>query len=199
MAPRKYEMAGRAKAMAETRTRILDAAKELHASNGVRVTSWDEIADGAGVAVATVYRHFPTLDELVPACARSVFDFIRPPTLEEASSRFAALSDPSDRLALLVKKSVHCYELGEGWLHAAYRERDFLRSLDNALAIIQGAVDVLVTAAVARRLGKTEHALLFTLCDFPFYKLLVDSGLDRRVAERRIIDLVTTVEKESRP
>lgn len=191
-------MQARADAKAATRTKIVEAAKALHAECGVRATSWEQIAERAGVSLATAYRHFPTLDELVVACARSVFDLIRPPTLEEASAKFAALDDPSERLAHLVRRSVHCYTLGEGWLHAAYRERDFLPSLDGALQVIQAALHVLVRAAARRRLSKAEHAKLFTLCDFPFFKSLVDTGIDRRAVEREIINLVTAAEKEGR-
>src|SRR5687768_1290265 len=129
MAPRRYRMNARAEATAATRTQIVEAAKALHAEVGVRATSWEQIAERAGVALATVYRHFPTLAALVPACARSVFDVIRPPTLEEASIKFAALDYPHERLALLVRRSVNCYVLGQGWLQAAYRERDFVPEL----------------------------------------------------------------------
>src|SRR5687767_12293600 len=137
MAPRRYEMGARASAVAATQSRIIDAAKELHATRGVQATRWEEIAEAAGVSVATMYRHFPSLKELVPACARSVFDLIRPLTLEEASAKFATISDPGERLALLVKRNVYCYGLGEGWLHAAYRERDFIPELDAAIRIIE--------------------------------------------------------------
>ena len=199
MAPRRYHMLARADAKAATRDRIVEAAKSLHAEVGVRATSWEQIAERAGVSLATVYRHFPTLDELVTACARSVFDLIQPPTLQEASVRFASMSDPAERPAHLVRLSVHCYALGEAWLHAAYRERDFLPALDAALQVIQGTLAVLVRAAAARRLRKAEHAKLFTLCDFPFYKSLVDAGLDRRTIEREIIQLMTAVETAGRP
>lgn len=198
MSPRKYQMISRAEAVAATRARIVEAAKALHAERGVGATSWEEIARRAGVSLATVYRHFPSLAELVPACARSVFDVIRPPTLEEASVRFAAIRDPRERLAHLVRRSVHCYALGEAWLHAAFRERDFFPELDAALQVIQGTLHVLIRAAVSRRLSKAEHALLFTLSDFPFFKSLVDAGLDRRAVERAILQLVWAVEKEDR-
>ncbi|MGE5181994.1 MAG: TetR/AcrR family transcriptional regulator [Acidobacteriota bacterium] len=198
MSPRKYQMQARAEAAAATRAKIVEAAKALHAARGVRATSWDEIAARARVATATVYRHFPTLADLVPACARSVFDIIRPPTLDEAAVKFAALATPGERLAALVGRSVSCYLLGADWLHAAYREREFVPELDRALRVIQDTLHVLVRAAAGRRLAKGEHAALFTLCDFPFFKSLVDTGLDPRAVERRITELVIAVEKEGR-
>ena len=70
--PRRYRMKNRATAVEETQERIVAAAKELHADQGVQGTSYDEIAQRAGVAQATVYRHFPSLEDLIPACARSI-------------------------------------------------------------------------------------------------------------------------------
>ena len=60
-------MSRRAAAVAQTRKRIVDATLELHGEQGIAATSWDDIAARAGVGVGTVYRHFPSLDELVPA------------------------------------------------------------------------------------------------------------------------------------
>ncbi|HEX2178420.1 MAG TPA: helix-turn-helix domain-containing protein [Actinomycetota bacterium] len=79
MSPRRYQMQARSQAMAETRARIVRAATELHTERGNLATSWEEIAERAGVAPATVYRHFPSLVELIPACARSVFDVVAQP------------------------------------------------------------------------------------------------------------------------
>ncbi|HET8951451.1 MAG TPA: helix-turn-helix domain-containing protein, partial [Solirubrobacteraceae bacterium] len=66
MPPRNYDMSKRAAAAGLTRRRIVDATRELHTERGIAGTSWDDIAARAGVGVGTVYRHFPSLDELVP-------------------------------------------------------------------------------------------------------------------------------------
>lgn len=122
MSPRRYQMQARFQAMAETRARIVRAATELHTERGILATSWEEIAERAGVAPATVYRHFPSLVELIPACARSVFDVVAQPTLEEAGAKFEHLSGPAERLEFFIRESCVCYAAGEGWLHAARRE-----------------------------------------------------------------------------
>jgi AcrR family transcriptional regulator len=49
------------------RERILDTAYELFARRGVRAVGVDEVIERAGVAKATLYRHFPSKDELVLA------------------------------------------------------------------------------------------------------------------------------------
>lgn len=190
MAPRRYRMASRADAVAETRVRIVDAAKELHAAQGILPTGWDEIAERAGVSTATMYRHFPSLTELIPACARSVFDIIEPPGLEEAGQKFSAGGSVEDRLEEFVRASCACYGKGRGWLHAAHRERDFVPELDAALRLLDNSLETLVAAAAQRRLSRVERRSLFALCDFPFWRSLTAGGLTDRQAEEEIVRLV---------
>ena len=188
--PRRYDMSGRAEAVAATRARIVAAAMRLHSERGVLVTNWDDIAREAGVSAATTYRHFPSLAELIPPCARTVFDLIQPPTLEVASRQFAALPTAAGRFEHLVRKSSHCYARGEGWLHAAHRERDFVPELDEALRIMEKSLSVLVRAAARQPIAPDVQRVLSVLCDFPLWKSLVDAGLSRRKAEDVIVALV---------
>jgi AcrR family transcriptional regulator len=52
---------------AQPRERILTTSYELFARRGVRDVGVDEVIEQAGVAKATLYRHFPSKDELVLA------------------------------------------------------------------------------------------------------------------------------------
>ncbi len=51
----------------EARERILNSAYELFSRRGVRAVGIDEVIERAGVAKATLYRHFPAKDDLVLA------------------------------------------------------------------------------------------------------------------------------------
>ena len=51
----------------QARERILDTAYELFSRRGVRDVGVDEVIASAGVAKATLYRHFPSKDDLVLA------------------------------------------------------------------------------------------------------------------------------------
>jgi AcrR family transcriptional regulator len=51
----------------EARERILETAYELFSRRGVRDVGIDEVIERAGVAKATLYRHFPSKDDLVIA------------------------------------------------------------------------------------------------------------------------------------
>ncbi len=55
------------------RESVLDSAREQFANHGLDAQI-DEIARGAGVGVGTVYRHFPTKDDLLAALAQARFE-----------------------------------------------------------------------------------------------------------------------------
>ncbi len=57
-----------------TRERLLHAARELIEEGGYRAASVIAIADRAGVAAGTLYRHFPSKEELFVEVFRSVCD-----------------------------------------------------------------------------------------------------------------------------
>ena len=66
---RKYELKKRAEAMAGTRERITEAAVALHGTVGPARTTISAVAERAGVQRHTVYRHFPTEQDLFQACS----------------------------------------------------------------------------------------------------------------------------------
>jgi AcrR family transcriptional regulator len=55
------------RAESDARERILEAAYELFSRRGIRAVGVDEVIERAGVAKATLYRHFPSKDDLVLA------------------------------------------------------------------------------------------------------------------------------------
>ncbi|AEI41095.1 TetR/AcrR family transcriptional regulator [Paenibacillus mucilaginosus] len=50
-----------------SRQRLLDVASDLFYREGIRAISMDTIVERSGVSKATLYRHFPTKDELISA------------------------------------------------------------------------------------------------------------------------------------
>jgi len=187
-------MTDRATMVLQTRDRIVAAATLLHGERGVLATSWEEIAQTAGLAPATVYRHFPSLVELIPACAKAVFDVSQPLTLDHAQAKFARLGSPLERFEVLVRESCHCYGKGEAWLHAARREGDLIPAISEVVRNQEAALEVLVAACLSdRRVSARARRLLFVLCDFPFWKQLSDRGMPRSAIPGTVIDLVRSV------
>ena len=74
--------------MRRNRKRLLEATRRLFASRGVAV-SVREIAGEAGVGIATLYRHFPTRDDLLDAVLEDAFE-----ELAAAGERALAHEDP---------------------------------------------------------------------------------------------------------
>ncbi|MFD0783238.1 TetR/AcrR family transcriptional regulator [Micromonospora azadirachtae] len=74
--------------------RVVAAARELFAERGLNVTV-PEVAARAGVGRATVYRSYPTKEELVLAVARDSFRALQARTLAAlaADDAYRALSD----------------------------------------------------------------------------------------------------------
>jgi AcrR family transcriptional regulator len=199
--PRPYSMLRRADAVAETRTRIVAAAVRLHGEQGVRATSWDEIADAAGADRATVYRHFGGLDELVPACARLAFEAIDPPSPEAMREQFAGL-DVEGRLRKLIEESCECYERGAAWLRAARREADFVPALAETNArMTEGLARLLDVVLEGRPLDAEARRTLAILCDYPFWQQLIEGGIPTGRAPRVIVRLANQVlaGEEDRP
>lgn len=60
-----------------TRHRLIEGARLVVVRRGLRATT-DEIAEAAGVGRRTVFRHFPTLDELLAEVVASILDDFEP-------------------------------------------------------------------------------------------------------------------------
>ena len=92
----------------QARERILDTAYELFSRRGVRAVGVDEVIERAGVAKATLYRHFPSKDELVLAFLdlreqRWTRDFVEAGAVSRGSN-------PEERLLAI-------FDVFDDWFH----------------------------------------------------------------------------------
>ena len=93
---------------ANARERILDTAYELFSRRGIRAVGTEEVLAKAGVAKSTLYRHFPSKDELVLAfLQRREQRWTREFVLAEARRRG---STPRDRLLAI-------FDVFDDWFH----------------------------------------------------------------------------------
>src|SRR2546430_15531532 len=93
--PRRYRMVQRAAGVGNTRDQIIRAAVANQAKQGIAETNWASIGAGAHVSTATVYRHFPSLAPMIPACAQATFAAGAPlPPATEIRKQFDAPSAP---------------------------------------------------------------------------------------------------------
>lgn len=183
-------MRARAASTQRMSDRIVRAAVRLHERQGVRSTSWDEIAAAVGVSRATIYRHFPDLGALVPSCARAAFAAIDLPAPAEIEREFSSLRSAGARLERLARETCACYERGAGWLRAAEREGEAVPELGAALGRIRAGVTVLVDVALRpARPTQAQKRVIGTLLDFAVWRRLRDNGIAARAVPDVIVAL----------
>jgi AcrR family transcriptional regulator len=103
------------------RERILDAAYELFSRRGIHAVGVNEVIERAGVAMATLYRHFPSKEELVLAFLdlreqRWTKDFVEAGAMRRGSN-------PEERLLAI-------FDVFDEWFHRDdFEAGSFLRVL----------------------------------------------------------------------
>jgi AcrR family transcriptional regulator len=194
MTRRKYEMRHRADAVRETRRRILEATSACHRELGINATSVDDVARRAGVAVGTVYRHFPTLEDLVGACGAIFLDRFSLPTPNEAPGVFRGARGRRGRLDRLVDEIAARYERGAaGWVRVREAQEDFNATAE-AHRRFEASLDALVSEAVRPlRWSSDRRRVLRGLVDPRVWQSLAQTGLQPDDIERHLRRLVHAV------
>lgn len=189
MSPRKYDMTRRASAAAQTRRRIIDATLELHGEHGIAATSWDEIATRAGVGVGTVYRHFPSLDELIPACGEITRQVL---ALPDPGAAFEGAATASERLARLVREAFAIYERGAPQLRAIRDEPGVHPNVAQAGQEVEAALGALIDAALEPSdVTAEDRAVVRALIDLGTWQALSAQGLGQPEAVSAVAELLT--------
>ncbi|MFP5362716.1 MAG: TetR/AcrR family transcriptional regulator [Thermoleophilia bacterium] len=171
-------MSKRAAAVAQTRKRIVEATRELHSEQGIAATRWDDIAARAGVGVGTVYRHFPSLDELIPACGEITMQLISPPDPSTVAALFEHATSPAERIEQLVREAFAIYERGAPQLRAIRRESDVHPRVAQDRAALEASLSALVdTALEPLDITQQDRAVARALVDLNTWEPLRDQGL----------------------
>lgn len=95
------------------RDRILTAAYELFSRRGIRAVGTDEVIERAGVARATLYRHFSTKDDLVLAVLQRREELWTHGLIEEQSR--ARGSTPEEQLLAIFDVMHDWFQLHDGY------------------------------------------------------------------------------------
>jgi AcrR family transcriptional regulator len=177
-------------AVEETRQRILEAALALHSEKGIFGTSWQDIAHRADVSVGTVYKHFPSLDELVPACGELVYAITRPPSLEDAPQIFAEANSLEERLGHLIEELFAFYERGAPYIETDFQERR-LAAVVEWEAYMRATIAGLVREALVSA-EPDEHTVqsVCALLDFSTFKSFVDRDIQKEQAAKTISEVL---------
>lgn len=158
---RKYTLRKRAEEQAHTRSRIVEAAMQLHGEVGPRATTISAIADRAGVQRLTVYRHFSDESALFAACSSHWLE--QNPVPDPRA--WSAVADPRERSIAAVGALYRYYRGTEAMWTRVLRDAD-LPALRAPLAGFDGYLDGVcrdICAAWRRSNGRRSRALETTV------------------------------------
>ncbi len=193
MTPRAYDMSKRDQAREETRRRIVAATIQLHTEQGIFGTSWKDIAERADVAVATVYNHFPTLDELVPACGDVLMERLRPPAPTDAAEVLGDARTTHERFERIGRELFAFYERGGAHLEMFPGERD-LPAMQEWESFQRATVEAFVRQALrGHRPNARTVQLISAFFDLGCYRSLRERGVDLDQAVTTMADAAACV------
>lgn len=182
MSPRRYRMSGREAAVAKTRRRIVEATLELHGRKGIFGTSWQDIAKAADVSVGSVYKHFPSLEQLLPACGGLLMERARPPSPDDLPDIIGDAVEPRERLRRAVAVLFAFYERGGQYLESDAREREIpeIRQFEQDL---RDMVTQFVSEAAANLQFSGDDVLVASaMADLPSFRAMAVRGVGLETA-----------------
>ncbi len=166
------------------RERILVVAKEVFTRQGANA-SLEEIAKQAGVGTGTLYRHFPTRDELIEGVYRNEVE-----KLAAAAARFAETMSPVEALRawmLLLVDYIAAKHIIAPALNSVVGGPS--RLYEGSRTMIQGAIDELVKRA--KKSGDLRRELdAFDLLRALIGVSHVGSGANWQQSARRLVDIL---------
>ena len=166
------------------RERILEVAKAAFTRQGANA-SLEEIAKQAGVGTGTLYRHFPTRDELIEGVYRNEVE-----KLAAAAGRFSETMSPIEALRawmLLLVDYIAAKHIIAPALNSVVGGPS--RLYEGSRTMIHGAIDELVKRA--KRSGDLRRDLdAFDLLRALIGVSHVGSGADWQQSARRLVDIL---------
>jgi TetR/AcrR family transcriptional regulator, cholesterol catabolism regulator len=94
----------------QTRERLLAVARELFVSRGFDETSFDDIAEAAGVARQTAFNHFPRKDDFVAAWVAERRAELQAAIAGQDAGSPAQRTDAAARLLIIMRVMANVYE-----------------------------------------------------------------------------------------
>jgi AcrR family transcriptional regulator len=155
--PRSYSLGKRAIQQADTRRRILDAARELFQERGVSGTTMQDIARRADVAPGTVANHFGSRDALATEVIGGILGDLQMPTPD----LFDGVDDLEVRIHLMVRELARFFERSNPWWQASQREPDIGLWADAEQRFYRD-LDTLIRAALGPLADDDDAAAMIT-------------------------------------
>jgi AcrR family transcriptional regulator len=161
MSPRRYRSDTRQAAAEETRRKIVEAAVELHAEMGTMAATYAKIAERAGVAIPTVYNHFPALCDVLTACTGHVAAQAPP----FGPDIFAGIEDAEKRLRALARAILARHRFYAPWMRWAIHEAMLVPELAAVLERARPTTREMIELALRPEFGVPPPPALAAMCE----------------------------------
>jgi AcrR family transcriptional regulator/DNA-binding transcriptional ArsR family regulator len=159
-----------------TREHVIACTLDLHQRQGIRATTWEQIAAAADVPVETVHGLFPTEDDLVRSCGAHLMETLRLPPGDLAPEVFAGASSEHERIHRLVETVFGAYERGADGIIAGRRERE-LPVVAESVTALGSTFDAIVAESLRpRRFDRSAVAGVRALTDVEVWRTLRTQG-----------------------
>lgn len=199
MSPRTYDRRLRLAAAEEAKRRIVEAAADLHARHGGRGTSHAMIARKAGVSVPTVYKYFPTANDLIPACTGLVAGRA-PVALDDRL--FEGRDGVPDRVRALASALFRLHEYFSPWLRWSDGDAAAFPALRGYLQQVRDYQGEVIRRALTPKGVKAPSgalvALARVLLDFPSWRTLTESGRTSEQAAAEAAEAILAIYRSHR-
>jgi AcrR family transcriptional regulator len=160
-----------------TRERIIESTLELHQAQGIRETSYEDIAAKARVPTETITSYFPTVDDLVKGCGQHALASLRIPPPERAGEVFAGASTEEDRVRSLVATLFDVYEREADTLDRSRQDRAEVPLVAESYEQVEASLDALVAEALRPLDPDAETiASVRALTDLEVWRALREAG-----------------------
>jgi AcrR family transcriptional regulator len=176
---RAYRSPKRTDLAAATRRRITEAAVDLHGSVGPAYTTISGIAEAAGVTRVTVYKHFPTLEELFGACSAHWLSAHPWPDVDA----WARIADPGQRLERALNELYDFFRSNEAMVANLHRDLEALPAPNQARIKARPGVMASTLMKGRRERGmarRSARALITHALEFDTWRSLTSKGLSDR-------------------
>lgn len=193
---RTYRLGKRADQQAETRSRIVDAARGLYAERGMAGTSMLAVAQAADVAPGTVRNHFADQESLAAAVGESLLGEMALPD----ASLFVGARSMAARMERFAVELAALSDRGETWWYVMQREPALASIWSSLRSSYERQFAALVRAALGPLGGDDESlAVVSAVIGPPTFYALKGSGYSSAEAVRIGLELaVPWLERRAR-
>jgi len=188
--------AGAKPGVEDTRLRILAATRSLYASKGSRGTTTREVADGASVNEATLFRHFGTKQQLIAAMLEHYSSAIDLPGVLE---RVGDLATIEEQLRIIALSSIESMKRNQDLIKVSMAEelanpdgsncawRAPAQARRHLTKFFEGKVSAGELHGDAEWLTRVFLSLLFAFV--MARKIWADSNLPPEIAAKNMVDI----------